>query len=73
VFLSYRRESASYVAGRIAETISREFGPASLFQDIVTIGAGEDADKAIDASLEDCTAMIVLIDADWLGGFEKRA
>src|SRR4051794_14137532 len=72
VFLSYRRESSEYVAGRICEAIARDFGEAALFRDLDTIRAGENPYAAIDAGLADCAAMIVLIDPTWLESIERR-
>jgi hypothetical protein len=73
VFLSYRRQSAEYIAGRIVETIAREFGEASVFRDLQTIAAGENPDHAIVTGLEECIAVIVLIDEKWVDAFEVKA
>lgn len=52
VFLSYRRlRTAEYIAGRIVEVVSKEFGDGAIFRDLATISAGQDADQA---SNRDC-------------------
>lgn len=73
VFLSYRQQSkAEYSAGRIVEALSKEFGDGSIFRDLATISAGQDADKAIEQGLQGCTAVIVLIHDQWLGAFKEK-
>jgi TIR domain len=73
VFLSYRQQStAEYSAGRIVEALSKEFGGESIFRDLATISAGQDADKAIEQGLQGCAAVIVLIHDQWLEAFKEK-
>ena len=52
VFLSYRRlRTAEYIAGRVVEVVSKEFGDGAIFRDLATISGGQDADQA---SNRDC-------------------
>jgi hypothetical protein len=73
VFLSYRQQSkAEYSAGRIVDALSREFGDGSIFRDLATISAGQDANKAIEQGLQGCSAVIVLIHDQWLEAFKEK-
>jgi TIR domain len=73
VFLSYRRQrTAEYSAGRLVEVVSKEFGDRSIFRDLATISAGQDADEAIRAGLHGCSAVIVLIHKQWLKAFKQK-
>jgi hypothetical protein len=74
VFLSYRRQqsAAEYSAGRIVDVLSKEFGDGSIFRDLATISAGQDADEAIRHGLQGCSAVIVLIHRQWLEAFKEK-
>ena len=74
VFLSYRRQqsSAEYSAGRIVDALSKEFGDGSIFRDLATISAGQNADEAIKQGLQGCSAVIVLIHDQWLEAFKEK-
>lgn len=73
VFLSYRRlRTAEYIAGRIVEVVSKEFGDGAIFRDLATISAGQDADKALKQGLQGCSAVIVLIHKQWLQAFNQK-
>jgi hypothetical protein len=73
VFLSYRRqETAEYSPGRLVEVISKEFGDGSVFRDLATISAGQDANDAIKAGLHGCSAVIALIHQQWLDAFKQK-
>jgi hypothetical protein len=54
VFLSYRRlRTAEYIAGRVVEVVSKEFGDGAIFRDLATISADQDADQASRQQLRD--------------------
>ena len=66
IFISYRREDAGGWAGRLAADLRREFPHAEVFQDIASIGIGEDFVDAMRRALESCAVTIVLIGPGWL-------
>ncbi len=66
IFISYRREDAAGWAGRLAADLRREFPHAEVFQDIASIGIGEDFVDAMRRALESCAVTIVLIGPRWL-------
>lgn len=72
VFLSYRRSAAGYVAGRLVESLTQEFGPNSVFQDRLSIDAGQDAQERVELEIERCVASIVLIHPGWIDELEAR-
>jgi hypothetical protein len=66
IFISYRREDAAGWAGRLAADLRREFPQTEVFQDIASIGIGEDFVDAMRRALESCAVTIVLIGPRWL-------
>ncbi len=72
IFISYRREDAAGWAGRLAADLRREFPHAEVFQDIASIGIGEDFVDAMRRALESCAAAIVLIGPRWLDARDEH-
>ena len=66
IFVSYRRDDTSGYAGRIYEELADRFGPSRVFRDIETIDIGSDFTEAIDAGLESCRVLLVIIGKEWL-------
>jgi formylglycine-generating enzyme required for sulfatase activity len=66
IFISYRRQDAAGWAGRLAADLRREFPQTEVFQDIASIGIGEDFVDAMRRALESCAVAIVLIGPRWL-------
>jgi hypothetical protein len=66
IFLSYRREDSAGYAGRLCESLERRLGKGEVFRDVDTIRAGEDFVDTIQARLQDCRALLVLIGREWL-------
>jgi hypothetical protein len=57
-------EAGGY-AGRLADHLSRHFGPGSVFRDIDTIRRGEDFAQAIESALNACDVVLVVIGNTW--------
>jgi hypothetical protein len=68
IYLSYRRMEAGGHAGRLADHLSRHFGPGSVFRDIDTIRRGEDFAQAIESALNTCDVVLVVIGNTWATG-----
>jgi hypothetical protein len=66
IFISYRRADARGYAGRLEDTLTGYFGPGRVFRDIGGINPGEDFKVAIDKTILDAGALIVLIGPNWL-------
>lgn len=68
LFISYRRSDSEHFAGRLAERLKPVRGITGLFFDIDSIAVGEDFVRRINAALDQCAAVLVLIGAHWLDG-----
>ena len=66
IFISYRRADSDVAAGRLADDLSRTFGPDTIFRDIERLEPGEDYVKALDRALDTCVAVIAVIGPRWL-------
>ena len=65
IFISYRREDSAGDAGRLADHLNRRFGSAKVFLDIDTIDPGTDFERALTSSLQETSAMLVVIGPRW--------
>lgn len=66
IFVSYRREDSGPIARRLADNLSRAFGPDALFPDTDTIRLTQNWKLEIDQALEESTVLIVVIGSRWL-------
>jgi len=66
IFISYRRADARGYAGRLEDTLKSYFGAGRVFRDIGGINPGEDFKEAIDQTIMEAGALIVLIGPNWL-------
>lgn len=67
IFISYRREDSSYIAGRLHDRLADRFGTDQIFRDVDTMRPGVDFVQKIDEAVGSCDAFIVIIGAQWLG------
>ena len=65
IFISYRRNDSDFVAGRLAEDLSRIFGPESIFRDIDRLEPGVNYIDALDSALNSCAVLIAIIGPYW--------
>jgi TIR domain len=65
IFISYRRDDASYAAGRLHDHISAHFPESQVFID-VNLDAGIDFVKEIEESVDSSDVLIVVIGRHWL-------
>jgi hypothetical protein len=65
IYLSYRRSESAAYAGRLFDHLSRHFGRRSVFMDTATIRRGEDFPQAIEAALNACDVVLVVIGPTW--------
>jgi hypothetical protein len=66
VFISYRRQEASYVAALLYDALSGHFGQKRIFLDIDNIRPGSDFLESIRLALESCHVLLVIIGPTWL-------
>lgn len=67
VFISYRRADAAGEAGRLADHLAILLGTGSVFFDVVRIAGGDDWRQQLDAALDACDTMFIVIGRQWLG------
>lgn len=66
VFISYRRQESSHLAGRLADRLADRFGEDQVIVDVDTIDPGVDFVEAIEQAVASCEVMLVLIGSRWL-------
>ena len=66
IFISYRRSDLPHAAGRLNDTLSREFGERRIFRDLDDIEAGVDFTLRLNEALASCKVMLVLMGNAWL-------
>lgn len=68
IFISYRREDASDIAGRIRDWLvqTRRIAREDIFMDVTAILPGADFMQVVEQTIGQCRAMIVVISPSWL-------
>jgi hypothetical protein len=72
VFISYRRDDAPDVTGRIYDHVWRRFGKDHVFFDIDSIKPGTDFTKYISEQVGACDALVVIIGRGWLTAVNEQ-
>lgn len=67
VFICYRRQGSSWVAGRIYDSLIRKFGRDAVFKDIDSIPLGINFREHIESAVRQCSVFLVIIYDDWMG------
>jgi len=66
IFISYRREDASDIAGRIHDWLTQRLPQGEVFMDVTAIQLGADFVQMIDWTIRQCRAMLIVISPSWL-------
>jgi hypothetical protein len=66
VFISYRRQESSGMAGRLYDRLAARFGDDQVFMDVDAIDLGVDFGEAIAQALSSCTVLLAVIGPRWL-------
>jgi pterin-4a-carbinolamine dehydratase len=66
IFISYRREDSGPIARRLADSLTRCFGPDAVFIDTDTIRSAQNWKQQIDNALHDASVLVVVIGSRWL-------
>jgi hypothetical protein len=69
IFVSYRREDAADIAGRIRDWLVQvgHIPQANVFMDVTAILPGEDFMQVVDRAIAQCRTMFVVISPSWIG------
>jgi pterin-4a-carbinolamine dehydratase len=66
IFISYRREDSGPIARRLADSLTRGFGPNAVFIDTDTIRSAQNWKQQIDNALRESSVLVVVIGSRWL-------
>jgi TIR domain/NACHT domain len=66
VFISYRRQEASYLAAWLHDSLVDRLGAGRVFLDIDSIKPGVDFIEAITQAIDRCAVLLVIIGPQWL-------
>ena len=66
IFISYRREDSGPIARRLADSLTRHFGPNGVFIDTDTIRSAQNWKQQIDVALHESSVLVVVIGSRWL-------
>jgi hypothetical protein len=66
VFVSYRRDDAAHITGRIADAIAARIGRDRVFVDVDSVAPGEDFVRKIENSIRSSGTFLAVIGANWL-------
>ncbi|MES0136441.1 toll/interleukin-1 receptor domain-containing protein [Mesorhizobium sp. M0016] len=65
VFINYRRQTDSGVAGRAYDNLNRALPDASIFMDVDKLNPGDDFEVALARSLASCKIMLAIVGPQW--------
>jgi hypothetical protein len=66
VFISYRRQESSGLAGRLYERLAARLGEDQVFMDVDTIAPGLDFAEVITQAVSTCQVLLAVIGPTWL-------
>jgi hypothetical protein len=66
VFISYRRQDASHLAGRLYDRLADRLGDDQVFIDVDTIAPGLDFGEVITEAVSTCEVLLAVIGPRWL-------
>lgn len=72
IFISYRRQDSSYIAGRLHDHLAAQFGPGRIFRDIDTMRPGVDFVEKIEDAVSSSAAFVVVIGDQWLTAVDEQ-
>jgi TIR domain len=65
IFINYRRQTDSGMAGRIYDKLSRELPGVSIFMDVDKLNPGDDFEQGLERSLSSCKVLLAVMGPDW--------
>jgi hypothetical protein len=65
IFVNYRRQSDSGMAGRIYDSLSLSLPGASIFMDVDKLNPGDDFEMALERSLAGCKVLLAIMGPQW--------
>lgn len=72
IFISYRRDDASYPAGRLYDNLHIRFPQNEIFMDVDSIKPGIDFVKTIEERVGACDVLVAVIGKRWLSSADEE-
>jgi TIR domain-containing protein len=72
IFVSYRRQESSDLAGRLYDHLANRFGESQVFMDVDTIEPGVDFAEEIFHAVAACKVLLAIIGPNWLTATDER-
>src|ERR1700760_4776146 len=72
IFVSYRRQESSHLAGRLYDRIADKFGEDQVFMDVDTIEPGVDFAEEISRAVAACQVFLAIIGLNWLTAADEQ-
>lgn len=72
IFVSYRRQESSHLAGRLYDRLADRFGEGQVFIDVDTIEPGVDFNDEIRRAVAACKVLLAVIGLNWLTAADGR-
>jgi hypothetical protein len=72
IFVSYRRQETSHLAGRLADRLVDRFGEGQVFIDVDTIEPGVDFAEEISRAVAACKVLLAIIGPAWLTASDEQ-
>ena len=66
IFISYRRQESSHLAGRLYDRLAERFGAERVFMDVATIDLGVDFAEVITRAVGSCQVLVAVIGPQWV-------
>jgi hypothetical protein len=66
IFVNYRRDDSSGIAGRLRDRLAQAFGRKNIFMDVVDIPPGVDFVSHLNKQVATCEVFLVVIGQNWL-------
>lgn len=71
VFISYRRQESSGMAGRLYDRLAGQFGQEQVFMDVDTIALGVDFAEVITEAVSTCKVLLAIIGPAWVSATDQ--
>jgi TIR domain len=73
IFISYRREDASYPAGRLYDNLHSRFPQNEIFMDVDSLKPGIDFVQTIEERVGACDVLVAVIGKRWLSAADEES
>jgi hypothetical protein len=71
IFVGYRRQDSSHLAGRLYDRLADRFGEDHVFMDVDTIDLGVDFAEQITSAVTACKVLLAVIGPGWLSAADE--